>query len=656
MDDLCGEGALIEDAYAERFVTARLRDVAVSEGYAYAVDGTYLWTLDLNASGGPALVGERQRPLGHPIAVHVAKGLLWVATVDAGLAGYRIRPSGRADDSAEQVLMTDRRRVLDVTGEGADLVVSLGGDGVGLLELKENGSWSKQLMADLDHFAVRAALSDDRLAVASCDSLHVLNRKTLDVQHSLAPPTGRARGVAWVGNDLYVAAGRALHGFRFDGGQAGYLGRYRSAGAPVLDVASREGHVYVLTGDQTVRAIKAPTAAVASAITWTEPQLPTSDLAARLADLPIAGQAHAQRVDGQRVERFGTTLVVVGGFDDMRRQLYTFDVVAADWMRLGETWAPHPPDTRLSLLGDALIVHRGGGRHAVLRRMNDGTIAPEATFAFGDRIDGAFSDGSSALWLHERGWPLLRVRVPMASPDLATPELTQISGAPLAATSVAVADDTIYVSEATTGGLLIARGNPAKVVGVRQDRNAYLGQAQLSAVGDVALAYDAITGQLLSLVGGSEQLPRVARRFYIGRCDAGTELLPGAGSLLLVYCAGAERGRVVRVRVAPEGDMTLEGEASVALGAPVDVDRWRDQLVVARFDGATYLSTVELVDIGTGQATLQQSWPAEVVAVAGWGEGVVAVDSAGLVHSFSAGLDKSSIPPLSLDAVPEATP
>jgi LVIVD repeat len=211
VDEMC---AGVDDPdYLDSLRAPMFRDGVRIGDRLYTVDGTQLWVLDVSDPTAPSRVGLLAG-LGHPLAVAAHAGHLLVAAGDAGL--FVLDPDG-PDGLAETADLALEGPALGVAVAGDRALVALGHAGVALVALDPaTSSPSLTQTIATPGFAVSSAIRGSLGYVAACDTFArvdldagtVLDQSWLSAYDANGTLIAPARGVALVGDEAFVAAGR----------------------------------------------------------------------------------------------------------------------------------------------------------------------------------------------------------------------------------------------------------------------------------------------------------------------------------------------------------------------------------------------------------------------------------------------------------------
>lgn len=208
VDEVCGgqgDGYDVPDLHAPMF-----RDGALVGNSLLAVDGTFLWSLDLGKPGGigrGALLGG----IGEPVAA-AANGAQEIILASGADGLVRIDASTPlAPSVAGRIALPGFAH--DVYIEGQKAYVALGKQGLGIVDLA-TGTLSARI--DVPGYATGVTKQGDHAYVAACKSMAVVDLNTNTVVAQTWPDSamngsilaGPAKDVDVVGDVAFVAAGK----------------------------------------------------------------------------------------------------------------------------------------------------------------------------------------------------------------------------------------------------------------------------------------------------------------------------------------------------------------------------------------------------------------------------------------------------------------
>lgn len=631
LDEVCGD-ALADPDYADRFLTPMFRDVAVSGDLAYLVDGSHVWTVDISDAAAPERV-DIQPLAGHPVAVHVAAGRLWVATIDAGLRGYALSADGLVLGDDVEVALTEHGRVMDVDGVGQGLYVALGADGLAGLTLDGAGSVAATELHAAGPYANAVSVAGGRVLVAACDYVHVFATATpeqgrgLEAQADFAVPFGSAKGVAADGDQIYVSAGVALLGFRVsEDGTVAYLGHYRDevAGFYVNEAVADGGFLYLAAGDQSVRALDLGDMELepGQPVTWDEPA-PELDDAPQQMPMPTVTN-HTVPKDPIAIDIRGHDLLVLGNFRYVgERTLEVMDVSIPGWLRPAGSYIQPNVALGVSAFGELLVVHDSTGLHHVVDPDTLGGPSLVSAFEFAPKLAGTATFGQD-LYLYGEAGPVVRARGASheVAVDAVSPDSTRAHG-------MAVAAGRAYISDAQTDGVLVMDTDTGALLGVITQQAAFLGDAALHVHGDTLLAYDRVLGEILTFDATHDGLPALVDRTQVGLCEAydiadfysgaihaKAEMISQASDVYVV-CPRLPNGsaQLLRLEVDAETGVTVANRSSLPALTYADAVMAGEHVILASFDNNRYFSTILTCNAETGAVLSEALLPGHANAL-----------------------------------------
>ncbi len=695
VDEVCGAFAVRDGApsAASTFAAPLFRSLAVAGSFAWAVDGTNLWTFAVDPDGltppegceadctplaVPRFVavtalseaGEAHRST--PVAVDVdssgANPVLWVATID-GLWRHTIAPDG-LPDTGELIALPGEGPVLDVALHGPNTVLlARGAEGVTRLTLGPSGDVVEALEVPGLGLANSLTVSGDRLAVAACLEvrIHALDEHLTQLWR-LSMPYGQAKGVAVEGDRVYIAAGLALLAVQL-GASPRLLGHYTDTapGFYVNDVLVRNGVIYVAAGDQSVRAVRLGHLEAGVPFTWDAPD-PAVDTPEALPTPALDVQDFVVQRDPLALTLAGNTLYALGNFRYRgQRTIEVFDVELPGTLRTVGRWEEPNHLASLGRLGDGVLAAGPGGLWSaaaptsdVAERLVAASVGPLA--ARGDVALMATTDGQ-----------LYQVGCDGPCTATASRGVSPV-GAPTPVGDLALDDTLAYVARPDEDALAVGRLDPPDLLGLLLDDQGFLGEAAVATTTERVVVYDRVTGLLSGYQRLTDALPARVSSAWVGPCEA------------YDYASTFDGSRQARARFATDGDrlfllcprplsgpptvltldpLSLDTVATTALsdgaaceGRPepcedgaspvMDLALSGDHLAALTWDPARLETRLQVLHAGDGSPVAEARFLGHGAGVVGFPDGGWAVGDAfwGRLWRFDAALARTSGPKL----------
>lgn len=206
VDEVCGDG---EGADPRALETPMFRDGAVIGGHLLAVDGTHLWSLDLQD---PQRIARAALAtgFGQPLAARAQGSKVFLA---AGHDGLVIADATDPTNPTRSASLKLPAAAFDLDLRGTSAYLAIGASGIAAVNIDGATPALAQTFTVPGH-AAGVFADEANLYVAACTNLSVLDRSTGAVKSTVTFPKinnhlfTAAKDVAVVGNVAFVAAGR----------------------------------------------------------------------------------------------------------------------------------------------------------------------------------------------------------------------------------------------------------------------------------------------------------------------------------------------------------------------------------------------------------------------------------------------------------------
>ncbi len=606
--------------YLSRFETPMFRSVAVQDDIAWMVDGSLLWAVDVGDTWWP----ERRsltRLEGHPLQVDLTEaGYLLVAAGEAGVHVVDVQDA--TAPTVVQTLALDDD-ALDVKVFGSLAAVAVGDSGVRLIKVDPTGSATLVAAVDVPGFSVAVDVKDDRIYVAGCTVLSVLDATDVEMPELLGSywvPHGHAKDIAVQDDQIYVAGGEALFGYdAVDATSVLWTGYYAEPLTPgfyVNALVVKDNVIYIAAGDESVRSISAEKLADAAGFpalkVEDESNPPTLGGPETLPDPSVVEEPVQQDIvlgDPIGIGLRDDLLLVLGNFRWMgERTLFLFDVTPAgmmteqtpyiqpnDWIGVTET------DSALVLLADSGVNRAVPIQGGAISEFNTPSPVVHAEY-LSDML--LLLTESGKVWRWYPGNNTTDEIVPHLSGDLGYEDL-------------AGTDTRLYLSHRDFNSILTVTLPSTQSLGETYSEAGFLGWSRLAARPGHLYAYDWQLGRLHTFAETPTGLAEAHAQhvgycehydiadYFAGNSESRSRLQLTADNQLLLLCPRNPEGNatVHRYQVTTPDEPGWISTEPLPAGRFVAFGQLGNAIITLRFDNDRYLSTITRSQAGVHQAT-----------------------------------------------------